>query len=75
MLNSIAPQSTPPLSTPKPRVCSSCGAALSAYSEKCPKCGKDSSHGTQFLSLIIVTGFLILLPVIVLLVMWLFVSP
>jgi predicted amidophosphoribosyltransferase len=72
MFLSIAPSSSPP---PAPRLCSRCGAKLLAHSEKCPGCGKDSSHGTQFLSLIVVTAFLISVPLLVLLVMWLFVTP
>jgi len=60
---------------PPPRLCSRCGTRLNAHSEKCPGCGKDSSHGTQFLSLIVVTGFLITVPLLVLIVMYFFVTP
>jgi uncharacterized OB-fold protein len=43
------------------RPCKACGKLFSAYTEKCPHCGKDDKHGSQLGGVIITIGILILL--------------
>lgn len=57
----------------KERPCKACGKMFSAYTERCPHCGKDDKHGSQLGGVIVTIGLLILvLPAtLIALILWL----
>jgi uncharacterized OB-fold protein len=41
------------------RPCKACGKPFSAYTERCPHCGKDDKHGSQLGGVVITLVILI----------------
>ncbi len=56
----------------KMRTCTRCKKEFSLYSERCPHCGKDSVVGTQALGVLVTIGLLMLTPIVILIMIWLF---
>lgn len=54
------------------RTCTRCKKDFSLYSERCPHCGKDSVVGTQALGVLVTIGLLMLTPIVILILIWLF---
>lgn len=54
------------------KVCPRCQKTFSLYSERCPHCGKDSNVGTQAMGLFVTLGLLMLAPIAIMLLIFLF---
>ena len=54
------------------KTCPRCKKEFSLYSERCPHCGKDSNVGTQAMGLFVTLGLLMLAPIAIMLLIFLF---
>ena len=68
----LTPPASPLFDPTKEKVCTRCNKVFSLYSERCPHCGKDSKVGTQGAGLLFTLGLLMLAPIAMLLLIWIF---